>query len=148
MPEEMLGHIRRRKEEIQEYADMELLDVIYGDEPPAPLTRSRVRKELAGLAASQGYYRGRVKVIRGLSEFHKLEEGDVLVIPYSDVSWTPMFTKAGAVVSASGGILSHSAIVAREYGIPAVVGVRDAMKLADNSLAVVDGFNGMVSIIG
>jgi len=106
MPEEVLERLRRRKEEIQEYAGIELPDVIYGDEPPAPLTRSRVKKELAGLAASRGYHRGRVKVVRGLSEFHKLEEGDVLVIPYSDVSWTPIFTKAGAVVSASGGILS------------------------------------------
>jgi pyruvate,water dikinase len=59
----------------------------------------------------------------GPSDISKLAQGDVLIIPYSDVSWTPLFAKAGAVISESGGILSHCSIIAREYGIPAVVAV-------------------------
>jgi len=75
-----------------------------------------------------------------------MEPGDVLVIPFSDVGWTPLFAKAGAVVAESGGILSHSSIVAREYGIPAVVSVPNACQLQDGTLVTVDGFQGVVSI--
>ena len=71
-------------------------------------------------------------------------EGDVLVIPYSDVGWTPLFIKAGAVIAESGGILSHSSIIAREYGIPAVVSVPGACQLADGALVTVDGYRGEV----
>jgi pyruvate,water dikinase len=73
-----------------------------------------------------------------------LEAGDVLVIPYSDVGWTPLFAKAGAVVAESGGILSHSSIVAREYNIPAVVSVSGACRLLDDTVVTVDGYRGEV----
>lgn len=70
-----------------------------------------------------------------------------MVIPYSDVGWTPFFHLAGAVVSESGGMLSHSSIIAREYGIPAVVSVAGAMRLRDGVLLDVDGFMGKVSVV-
>jgi pyruvate,water dikinase len=76
----------------------------------------------------------------------KVQAGDVLVIPYSDVGWTPLFTKAGAVVAESGGILSHSSIIAREYGIPAVVSVPGACQLADDTLITVDGYRGEIIV--
>jgi pyruvate,water dikinase len=76
----------------------------------------------------------------------KVREGDVLVIPYSDVGWTPLFTKAGAVVAQSGGMLSHSSIIAREYGIPAVVSVPGACQLADDTLVTVNGHNGRILV--
>jgi pyruvate,water dikinase len=76
----------------------------------------------------------------------RVQEGDVLVIPYSDVGWTPLFTKAGAVVAESGGILSHSSIIAREYGIPAVVSVPGACQLADDTPVTVDGHNGKITV--
>jgi len=75
-----------------------------------------------------------------------LEQGDVLVIPYSDVGWTPLFTRAGAVVAESGGLLSHSSIVAREYGIPAVVSVQGACQLKDGTLVTVDGYRGEITV--
>jgi len=75
-----------------------------------------------------------------------LRAGDVLVIPYSDVSWTPLFTKAGAVIAESGGILSHSSIIAREYGIPAVVSVPGACQIADGTLVTVDGYRGEILV--
>lgn len=77
---------------------------------------------LKGLSGSPGLAAGTVKVISGPAEFDKLEAGDVLVCPYTDPAWTPLFTLACAVVSDTGGTLSHVAIVAREYGIPAVLG--------------------------
>ncbi len=68
----------------------------------------------------------------------------MLIIPFSDVGWTPLFAKAGAVVAESGGMLSHSSIVAREYGIPCVVSVPGAMRIEDGTMLTVDGYSGEV----
>jgi len=75
-----------------------------------------------------------------------MHQGDVLVIPYSDIGWSTLFAQAGAVVAESGGILSHSSIVAREYNIPAVVSVPGACSLADGALVTVDGYKGEVIV--
>jgi pyruvate,water dikinase len=79
-----------------------------------------------------------------MSEFEQLQQGDVLVIPFSDISWTPLFSKAGAVIAESGGILSHSSIVAREYQIPAVVSVPGAIRLTEGMVVTVDGYRGEI----
>jgi pyruvate,water dikinase len=129
---------------MEEYQDITLPSVIYGDQPP-PLKVETVTR-LKGIPTSRGQYRGHVKVIRGIQDFHRLEDGDVLVIPYSDVGWTPLFIKAGAVIAESGGILSHSSIIAREYNIPAVVSVPHACHLQENILVTVDGYHGEVVI--
>jgi pyruvate,water dikinase len=86
-------------------------------------------------------------LVHGPSDFDKIKSGDVLVIPFSDASWTPLFSKASAVVSESGGILSHCSIVAREYGIPAVVSVTGAMTIVDGAKLAVDGYAGVVQVI-
>jgi pyruvate,water dikinase len=85
-----------------------------------------------------------VKVIRGASDFEKVEPGDVIVIPYSDVGWTPLFARAGAVIAESGGLLSHSSIIAREYHIPAVVSVPNCMQLTDFQEVSINGFTGEI----
>jgi pyruvate,water dikinase len=69
-----------------------------------------------------------------------------LVIPYADVGWTPLFMRAGAVIAESGGLLSHSSIIAREYNIPAVVSVAHACRLADGTTVTVDGYQGEITI--
>lgn len=124
--------------------DAVLPEIIFGDEVP-PIIQE-FRNKLTGTATSKGYTTAKVKVVNGLSELSKLESGDVLVIPYSDVSWTPLFAKAGAVVAESGGMLSHSSIIAREYNIPAVVSVKGCLQLQDSTLVTVDGFKGEVLI--
>jgi pyruvate,water dikinase len=76
-----------------------------------------------------------------------MTSGAVLVIPYSDVSWVPLFAQAGAIIAESGGILSHSSIVAREYQLPAVVSIANACRLLNNDMIVtVDGFKGEVIV--
>ena len=95
----------------------------------------------------RGYYTGRVKVIHNLKEFHKLQAGDVLIIPFSDTGWLPLFARAGAVITELGGMLSHSSIIAREYGIPAVVSVPGALGLRDNTLVSIDGFKGEIQVL-
>jgi pyruvate,water dikinase len=134
-----------RKQEMEECRDILLPEIIHGEQAP-PVTRQSSKK-LVGVASSRGYYQGRIKVVRSINEFEKLEPGDILVIPYSDVSWTPLFAKAGAVIAESGGLLSHSSIIAREYQIPAVVSVNGALQLADGIQVSIDGFKGEILIL-
>lgn len=131
--------------EMQEMKDIQLPDVIYGDEAPPIFPKTHTRLE--GTPTSRGYYCGKVKTVKGIGEFSLVEEGDVLVIPYSDVGWTPIFAKAGAVIAESGGVLSHSSIIAREYKIPAVVSVSNALSLKDNQKVSVNGYTGEIIIL-
>jgi len=139
--------IAKRKNEIEEYKDIILPEIIFGDDPPPIIRTGVVSTRLNGLPSSTGYYEGLTKIVMGPSDINKLTQGDVLVIPYSDVSWTPLFTKAGAVISESGGILSHCSIIAREYGIPAVVAVGGATRIPDNTRVIIDGYTGLIQII-
>jgi len=136
--------IKGRKEEIDKARDFKIPDIIYGDQAlPADIDLSRNMK---GIPTSHGLYTGPAKVLKGLDEMDKINGGDVLVIPYSDVGWAPLFSKAGAVISESGGILSHSSILAREYKIPAVLSVTGACSIPDHTLVTVDGFKGEIYI--
>lgn len=133
-----------RQADIEANRDAVLPDIIFGDEPPPLDTAVDIAQTLHGTPTSPGYYKGPVRVVQGLQDFGKLQQGDVLVIPFSDVGWTPLFTKAGAVIAESGGMLSHSSIVAREYQIPSVVSVTDACRLPDGATVSVDGYKGEI----
>lgn len=136
----------KRKREIAEYENIELPEEIYGDKAPVPIRKDSGVKILSGIPASGGYYTGNTCVVKGAHDFPKVTEGVVIVIPFSDISWAPIFTKAGAVISESGGVLSHSAIIAREYGIPSIVGVKGACDLGDDRKVHVDGFSGRITV--
>ncbi|MFC5137145.1 PEP/pyruvate-binding domain-containing protein [Actinomycetospora rhizophila] len=100
---------------------------------------------LTGVPASAGTVTGPVRVITD-PQGARLEPGDVLVCPSTDPGWTPLFLTAGGLVMEMGGSNSHGAVVAREYGLPAVVGVRDAVaRLADVARVQVDGTSGRVT---
>jgi pyruvate,water dikinase len=146
-PKELREKIQAHKKNIARSHDIVMPEIIYGNTAPPPDLMKSGMKKLAGIPASSGYYQGRVKVVRSAEDFHRVEKGDVIAIPYSDVAWTPLFAKAGAVVAESGGILSHSSIVAREYGIPCVVSVSGACNLPDGSDIIVDGYQGTVSMV-
>lgn len=101
-----------------------------------------------GIGASNGQVKGKVCIVRSPEEFYKLEKGDILVCTYTDPEWTPLFSLAAGVVVDTGGTLSHAAIVAREYGIPAVLATGDATtKLKDNDMVLVDAKEGTVSVL-
>lgn len=101
---------------------------------------------VTGTPTSAGTVTGPVRVIREPAEFGKLESGDVLVCPYTNPAWTPLFQRACAVVVDAGGSASHAAIVAREYGIPAIMGTADGTTvLTDGQLVIVDGDTGRVT---
>lgn len=100
---------------------------------------------LRGVPGSPGLAEGPVRIIRDGSEFGKLRPGEVLVAPYTNPSWTPLFQRAIAVIVDSGGAGSHAAIVAREYGIPAVMATIDGTRRLTNGERVkVDGSRGLV----
>jgi pyruvate,water dikinase len=136
--------IARRKREMELYREVAVPSVIYGEQ--APPIETAVTNKLHGTPTSGGYYRGPVKVIHGIDEFDHLLPGDVLVVSHSDIGWTPLFTKAGAVIAECGGMLSHSSIVAREFGIPAVVSVSNACQLKDHTIVTVDGHRGEIIV--
>ena len=77
-----------------------------------------------------------------------MEKGDILVAPYTDPAWTPLFPLAAGLVTEVGGLMTHGAVVAREYGIPAVVGLDNATrKIRDGQIIRVDGTRGFVEIL-
>lgn len=136
--------VKQHKNDMERYQDIVVPTIICGDEVP-PI-REASMGVLNGVPTSTGHYTGRVQVVRGIDDFNKVKKGDVLVVPYSDVGWTPLFARAGAVIAESGGLLSHSSIVAREYDIPAVVSVQGAIQLVDGILVTVDGHKGEIYI--
>jgi pyruvate,water dikinase len=101
--------------------------------------------EVRGMAASPGRYRGPVRIVTSDRDFHKLAPGDVLVCPTTSPAWSVLFPSIGGLVTDSGGILSHPAIIAREYRIPAVVSTGTATELLrDGQIVTVDGTTGVV----
>ncbi|MSP14050.1 MAG: hypothetical protein EXR62_13985 [Chloroflexi bacterium] len=103
--------------------------------------------ELRGVAGSPGVVTGVARLIRGPEDFGRLQNGEILVAPFTNPVWTPLFAIAGGIVTEVGGILSHGAIVAREYGISAVMGVPGATKLIEEGqIVTVDGNRGIVRL--
>ena len=104
---------------------------------------------VSGMPASRGVATGTVRIIRGPDDFGLLRSGEILVCPYTNPAWTPLFRRAAAGVVDAGGIGSHAAIVAREYGIPAVMGTGSGTSTLVNGQSVqVDGTLGRVTAAG
>jgi phosphohistidine swiveling domain-containing protein len=113
----------------------------------APTPRTEERK-VHGLGVSPGVYQGTARVIRGTEEFGRIEQGDVLVTNSTTTAFNIVLPLLGAIVTDRGGLLSHAAIVAREYGLPAVVGCTDATSvIADGARVVVDGTAGEAEVV-
>jgi rifampicin phosphotransferase len=112
-----------------------------------PVEPSRDPDVITGTGASPGTVQGRAAVVHHLSEASKIQSGDILVCEMTMPAWTPLFSTASAVVSDTGGVLSHCAIVSREYRIPCVVGTAVGTSiLKDGMLLTVDGSRGIVRI--
>jgi len=104
---------------------------------------------LKGLAASAGAVEGRAVVVKTLSEASKLEAGDILVCNSTSPAWSILFSRIAGVVTAGGGPLSHTAIVAREYKIPCVLDVAGVTARVQDGMRIrVDGSKGTVELVG
>lgn len=123
--------------------------VVYGDIPPHPTTAVGVYSDqiLQGIPASHGQAEGRIKVVRNLQNLPEIDKDTILVVPYTDSGWAPLLVRAGGLIAEAGGRLSHGAIVAREYGIPAVMDVKGATWiLQDDQRVRIDGSRGIVEL--
>jgi rifampicin phosphotransferase len=122
------------------------IELIMG--PHGSSARSDSSGTIKGGGASPGTVKGRARVVMTLEEASKLQHGDILVTKATSPSWTPLFATVAGVVSDTGGILSHTAICAREFGIPCVVGTQNGtLQIHDGDLVVLDGTAGTVTVL-
>jgi pyruvate,water dikinase len=109
---------------------------------------SDVPGELRGTGASRGIARGTARVAHTPDDFGRILPGDIIVCPSSNPSWIPVFAIAGGLVTNTGGVLSHAAVVAREFELPAVVGVTNATELVPDGTEIeIDGGSGVVRLL-
>lgn len=114
--------------------------------PAAPVVADDTT--LAGMGVSGGVVRGTVRLLHHPTDGHRLQAGDILVAPATDPAWTPLFLRAGAIAAETGGWISHTAIVAREYGLPAVVNCPGLLqRLRDGETVEVDGNAGVIRLL-
>ena len=98
-----------------------------------------------GLPASQGITTAPIRVLNDINLISTVRGGEIIVVPQTDPGWTPVFSKIGGLITETGGILSHGAVVSREYGIPAVTNITNASKIFKTGQIVkINGFNGTV----
>jgi phosphohistidine swiveling domain-containing protein len=148
-PREALARsIAQRQLERRRYAAMQPPEAFIGERPlygqPLPDDGTGLR----GMPSSPGRVTGTARVLRSPREGTRLQAGEVLVAPSTDPGWTPLFLLAAGLVMETGGYLSHGAIVAREYGIPAVINVPQAtQRIPDGSTIELDGAAGTVRVI-
>ena len=146
----MRSRVRRRRRQYDEWTSHPAPPIRGRDgapvgEPPAAEPAAQDSGPLRGIAASTGLAQGRARVATSPAEGRELVAGEILVARFTDPGWTPIFPLAAAVVTEIGGMLSHGAVVAREYGIPAVVNVAGATtKIQTGDLLEVDGSKGEV----
>ncbi len=131
--------------------------LVYGHNPPATVAGDalsesvpwQAAQRVQGIGASAGQIEGRVKIVRTLSDGQDIDRNTILVVPYTDSGWAPLLARAGGLISEVGGRLSHGAIVAREYRIPAVMDIPHAMEwLQDGQRVRIDGQTGVVEVSG
>ncbi|HBR34731.1 MAG TPA: phosphoenolpyruvate synthase, partial [Firmicutes bacterium] len=142
--------IRKRKDEFKLYEKLTPPRVLTSDGETLSGAYKRANfpaAALIGLPISSGVIEGRARVILEIEEAD-LEEGDILVTTFTDPSWTPLFLSIKGLVTEVGGLMTHGAVIAREYGLPAVVGVENATKLIKDGQRIrVHGTEGYVEFL-
>ncbi|MBN2228457.1 MAG: hypothetical protein JW779_02615 [Candidatus Thorarchaeota archaeon] len=123
--DETKSFVEERKEEFLKYENITPPKFMYGNrEFDDPMPDSV--EGYSGMPASQGLITGTVRVLNSVEEVSQVRAGEILVVPRTDPGWTPVFSKIGGLVTETGGLLSHGAVVSREFGIPAVTNIRNA----------------------
>ncbi|MBH0332711.1 phosphoenolpyruvate synthase [Brevibacillus brevis] len=142
--------INKRKDEYKSYEKLTPPRVITSD---GEIITGQYKREnipataIVGLAVSSGVVEGRARVILNMVEAD-LEDGDILVTAFTDPSWTPLFLSIKGLVTEVGGLMTHGAVIAREYGLPAVVGVENATKrIKDGQRIRVHGTEGYIELL-
>lgn len=142
--------VSKRKDEYKLYEKLTCPRVITSDGEiiAGKYTRENLPAEaIVGLPVSSGVIEGRARVILNMEDAN-LEDGDILVTSFTDPSWTPLFVSIKGLVTEVGGLMTHGAVIAREYGLPAVVGVENATKLIKDGQRIrVHGTEGYIEIL-
>jgi pyruvate,water dikinase len=166
---ELINHLRQlveiRRSQLEQDRQLEAVPhLVYGNAPPSPHTHlnassfngenprnglaSPHTSHLQGIGASPGQVEGTVKVLRSWQLLPEIDRETILVVPYTDSGWAPLLARAGGLIAEVGGRLSHGAIVAREYSIPAVMDIHNATYLLQDGQRVrIDGHRGTVEIL-
>ena len=147
--EELSTKIAARKRQRKQAEEYTLPDAWVGTVTPTKRAKVVAATALSGLGVSAGTATGRARIILNTEAAfeREIEPGDILVAPFTDTPWTPLFIPAAAIVVETGGMLSHAATVAREFGIPCVVLVHDATRIiGEGDTVTVDGAAGTVTI--
>jgi len=98
-----------------------------------------------GIPASHGIITAPIRILHDISFIPTIQAGEILVVPRTDPGWTPVFSKIGGLITETGGVLSHGAVVSREYGIPAVTNIPNACKIfKTGQMVTINGFNGSI----
>jgi len=141
--------IKQRREEFEKYADQLPPKFLQGThEFDDTMTRETNTLRITGTGASPGIATGLARVVGTINELPKIEQGEIMVTSNTDPGWTPVFPKLGGLITETGGILSHGAVVSREYNIPAVTAVRDATRiLKTGQKIIINGNDGVVTIM-
>lgn len=140
--------VEQRRSQLEKDRGLEVPFLVYGNAPPTSSASSVSSASLLkGIGASPGKVEGRVKVLRNLQAF-EIDRDTILVVPYTDSGWAPLLARSGGLIAEVGGRLSHGAIVAREYGLPAVMDIHNAtVILQDGQRVEIDGQLGTVQIL-
>jgi len=142
--------IQQRRSHFEHDRQLSLIpQLIYGNDPPIPsLPTWQASNQLQGIGASVGQVEGIIRVLRSLNGALDVDRETILVVPYTDSGWMPVLARVGGLIAEVGGRLSHGAIVAREYRIPAVMDVPHATEiLQDGQRVRIDGQRGTVEIL-
>jgi pyruvate,water dikinase len=141
--------IKQRRREFEMFADRLPPKFLRGDvEFDDSAASERDVLVIMGTAASPGIAKGRVRIVGSIRDLSDVREGEILVTSNTDPGWTPVFLKLGGLVTETGGLLSHGAIVSREYKIPAVTAVKDATKILKTGQEItINGNDGVISIM-
>jgi phosphohistidine swiveling domain-containing protein len=155
-PVDLRSLVERRKADLARWEQMTPPPIVgkvpdspaAGDRFDGPRMASTESDVLRGTGASAGIVRGPARLVLSQDDFGSIHAGDVIVCPSSNPSWVPAFTLAAGLVTNTGGVLSHAAVVAREFGLPAVVGAAEATtRIADGRLIEIDGTAGIVRLL-
>jgi rifampicin phosphotransferase len=137
-----------RRNQFPELQEMVFDDVVFGVPVPQEKAINSDAGNLSGVPVSQGVVVGKVRIVNSLADASSLKKGEIMVARYTDIGWTPFFSIISGLITEIGSPLSHGAVVAREYGIPAIVSMKGAMQNLETGQKIkLDAVKGEVVII-
>lgn len=147
---ELVSRAQKRRKLFSQQKLLNFPELSYGKPEPLPDQEIDVeaKKVLSGVPVSRGKAKGRAHIVRSIEDAEQLEPEEIMVAEFTDIGWSPYYSRIAGLVTEIGGSLSHGAIVAREYGLPLVSGIKNATKIIKNGqMLLIDGDKGIVKLL-